>query len=181
MFLQERKPLIWERLRSTERFSFVNTSKIVHVVMDEVINLERVRSSQWYHELTQTDTGIQRIKLWSLQTGHLEADDLLISADVDEVMSASALQALKWCDTHQVRVVFVCGGGGVCGCVYYPQYPHCVSGCVVWSSLDAIRKSRQSLQERVSRPRQTSHLQPAHHIQVGRPGQTQHDWQEAPV
>ena len=75
--------------------------------MDQVINLERVRSEQWYHELAQTDTGIDRIKLWSLQTGHLEADDLLISADVDEVMSARALQALKWCDTHEVRVVSV--------------------------------------------------------------------------
>ena len=148
MFLQERKPLIWERLRATERFSFVNGSKIVHVVMDEVINLDRVESDQWYHELTQTDTGIKRVKQWSLQSGHLEDDDLLISADVDEVMSASALQALKWCDTHQVRVVSVWSGGSValwfCGCVYSP---HCVSGSVVRSSVDAIRKSRQSLQE----------------------------------
>ena len=101
---------MWERVRATERFSFVNESKIVHVVMDEVVNLERVRSDQWYHELTQTDTGIDRVKLWSLQTGHLQEDDLLISADVDEVMSAGALQALRWCDTHQVR-----GGSVVCG------------------------------------------------------------------
>ena len=95
--------MIWERLRATERFSFVNQSRIVHVVMDQVIDLQRVRTDQWYHELTQTDTGIKRIKLWSSQFGHLDDEDLLISADVDEVMSASALQALKWCDTHEVR------------------------------------------------------------------------------
>ena len=87
MFLQERKPLMWERVRATERFSFVNESKIVHVVMDEVVNLERVRSDQWYHELTQTDTGIDRVKLWSLQTGHLEEDDLLIFPMEDEEVS----------------------------------------------------------------------------------------------
>ena len=122
MFLQERKPLIWERLRSTERFSFLNESKIVHVVMDEIIDLKRVKSDQWYHELSQTDTGIARVKLWSLQSGHLEEEDLLISADVDEVMSAGALQALQWCDTHQVRVgrvVSLCSSLA-CGCVYYP-------------------------------------------------------------
>ena len=99
--------MIWERLRATERFSFVNQSRIVHVVMDQVIDLQRVRTDQWYHELTQTDTGIKRIKLWSSQSGHLDDEDLLISADVDEVMSASALQALKWCDTHEVRVIAV--------------------------------------------------------------------------
>ena len=139
MFLQERKPLIWERLRSTERFNFVNASKIVHVVMDEVINLERVKSDQWYHELTQTDTGINRIKLWSSLSGHLEEDDLLISADVDEVMSASALQTLKWCDSHEVRVV-----GVVCG-YWLCLLPSLCSGSHVWRSVDAIRKSRQSL------------------------------------
>ena len=34
-FVQERKPLIWERLKFTERFSFVNSSKVDHVVVDD--------------------------------------------------------------------------------------------------------------------------------------------------
>ena len=34
------KPLMWERLRMLPRFSFVNTSKVVHVVMDDVIDME---------------------------------------------------------------------------------------------------------------------------------------------
>ena len=30
------KPLVWDRVKSTERFRFVNESKIVHVVVDDV-------------------------------------------------------------------------------------------------------------------------------------------------
>ena len=37
------------------------------------------------------------MKSWALHTGHLSPDDLFISADVDEVMSPSALQQLRWC------------------------------------------------------------------------------------
>ena len=34
ILLQVPKPLMWERLKLGERFSFVNTSKVVHVVAD---------------------------------------------------------------------------------------------------------------------------------------------------
>ena len=31
-----RKPLIWERLKFTERFSFVNATKVDHVIVDDL-------------------------------------------------------------------------------------------------------------------------------------------------
>ena len=30
------KPLVWDRVKTTDRFRFVNESKIVHVVVDDV-------------------------------------------------------------------------------------------------------------------------------------------------
>ena len=105
--------------------------------MDDVLDQKKVETDQWYHELTQTDTGVMRVKLWSMHSGHLEPQDLLISSDVDEVMSPSALQALRWCESREVRAV---------GCGTCLLGPLC-AGCDVWSPVDAIRKSRQSLQE----------------------------------
>ena len=83
----------------------MNQSKVFHVVMDDVVDRDLLESDEWHHELTQTDIGISRVKVWARQTGFLGPDDLLISSDVDEVMSAGALEALRWCETHQVRLV----------------------------------------------------------------------------
>ena len=88
---------MWERIRRMQRFSFVNTSKVVHVVMDDVIDREMMKKDIWYHENLQTSKGVQRVRDWALHTGNLAPDDLFISADVDEVMSPSALHQLRWC------------------------------------------------------------------------------------
>ena len=46
--LQRSKPLLWERLKFSERFSFVNLSKVLHVVVDEGwLDLEQVRADRW--------------------------------------------------------------------------------------------------------------------------------------
>ena len=37
-------------------------------------------------------------------TGHLDPEDLLISADVDEVMARAALHQLRWCQTREVTI-----------------------------------------------------------------------------
>ena len=50
-------------------------------------------------ERAQTDTGVSRVRDWAANTGELEDDDVFISADVDEIMSSSALHQLKWCKT----------------------------------------------------------------------------------
>ena len=45
--------------------------------------------------------------------GEMEEDDLFISADVDEVMSRSALQSLRWCE--------VVGRGPLTGALWVPM------------------------------------------------------------
>ena len=47
MFLQAPKLLMWERLKYQERFKFVNKSKIVHVVVDDVIDSEKAKEDMW--------------------------------------------------------------------------------------------------------------------------------------
>ena len=42
------KPLMWERLKFTERFSFVNFSKVVHVVADDQGNTEAAKYELWW-------------------------------------------------------------------------------------------------------------------------------------
>jgi hypothetical protein len=38
---------MWERLKFTERFSFVNQSKVKHVVVDDVVDLEMAQVDHW--------------------------------------------------------------------------------------------------------------------------------------
>ena len=51
----------------------------------------------WRFEDTQTRAGVEAVKAWSEAGGNLSADDLLISGDVDEVLSAEALHYLRHC------------------------------------------------------------------------------------
>ena len=52
-------------------------------------------------EHTQTDVGIQQVKEWAKMTGLLTDDDLLISADVDEILYPTTLQLLRWCEVRK--------------------------------------------------------------------------------
>ena len=45
---QTPKPLIWERQKFSRRFSFVNSSKLVHVVADDLIS-EKWKLYEWYN------------------------------------------------------------------------------------------------------------------------------------
>jgi hypothetical protein len=38
---------MWERLKFTERFSFVNQSKVKHVVVDDVVDMEMAGLDHW--------------------------------------------------------------------------------------------------------------------------------------
>ena len=42
---------------------------------------------------------MKKVKNWASQYNTLEMDDIIISADVDEIMSRQALSSLKWCET----------------------------------------------------------------------------------
>ena len=59
-------------------------------------------------------------------TGHLDPEDLLISADVDEVMARAALHQLRWCQTREVTITHYTGttSSDVCtSCVLTNQVP----------------------------------------------------------
>ena len=64
-----------------------------------------------YVERAQTDYGVARVREWAVKEGDLGPEvtscrnhswtpdqDLLISGDVDEIMSREALHQLKWCE-----------------------------------------------------------------------------------
>ena len=58
---------------------------------------ENFHASHTYSHSLLCVVGVSAIKSWSLTSGHLEDDDLLISADVDEVLSQDALHHLRLC------------------------------------------------------------------------------------
>lgn len=93
------KPLLWERMKYSDRFSFVNMSKVQHVVMDEgLLDPKMVKSDRWYQEFAQTDFGIERVKNWARTSGRLHNNDILISGDVDEILYPATLNLLRWCE-----------------------------------------------------------------------------------
>ena len=47
IFLQTQKPLVWEKVKFSDRFSFVNTSKVVHVVADDSLNKKEWQEFEW--------------------------------------------------------------------------------------------------------------------------------------
>ena len=88
------KPLMWPKIMKQDRFSFVNRSKIEHVVY---YTESRHDVDIWFYEDGQTMAGVAAVKRWSSESGNLAHDDVFISADVDEVMSRDALHRLKHC------------------------------------------------------------------------------------
>ena len=80
-YFQTTKPLMWERLKFTERFSFVDKKKVLHIIGDDKLR-DDWKYYEWTAEYDQTQAGVQRVKDWSLHTGHLDDDDLFISASV---------------------------------------------------------------------------------------------------
>ena len=113
---QMSKVLVWERLKFTERFQFVDHGKVTglvetmvqveHVVVDDRLLTREAEEEEWWAEYRQTDLGVARVRDWAAD--NLQPDDIFISAAADEVdhmswlaivqvMSRSALQQLRWC------------------------------------------------------------------------------------
>ena len=55
---------MWERQKFTERFRFVNKSKLVHIVVDDQLDSEAAATDMWYSEQFQTTVGLLRVKEW---------------------------------------------------------------------------------------------------------------------
>ena len=87
--LQHPKPLMWERLKWTERFSFVTSSQVQHVVADDLYTEDWVLY-QWRAETDQTLTGVKRVRAlmstwgWSHQK---QEEAVFISGSVDNIMT----------------------------------------------------------------------------------------------
>jgi hypothetical protein len=95
----KQKPLVWEQVRSEERFEFVPAGKVEPVVVRAgQVEPEGPDRDIWYMEDLQTRLGLDAVKAWAARPAGLAPDDLFISANVDEVLSRSALQLLRWCD-----------------------------------------------------------------------------------
>ena len=107
---------MWDLIKQTDRFNFVNQSKIEHVVFFADI---QQNSNIWFYEdgqtmagclishqlrtirhqmILNTKSGVSAVKRWVSTTDiNMSPDDILISADVDEVLSREALHHLQYC------------------------------------------------------------------------------------
>ena len=47
IYLQTPKPLMWEKVKFSDRFSFVNTSKVVHIVADDSLDTKKWQEFEW--------------------------------------------------------------------------------------------------------------------------------------
>ena len=95
------KPLMWDRLKHTPRFQFVPPDKVVHIVIDDTEIFSALRKSKneaFVVESLQTKMGVAHVKHWAHQSGGLADNDLLISGNVDELLSRSTIQKLRWCE-----------------------------------------------------------------------------------
>ena len=68
------------------------------------VNDLRPDSDIWRYEDAQTRAGVEAVRAWAeAGDGRLAGEDVLISGDVDEILSAEALNHLRYC--HLVRPV----------------------------------------------------------------------------
>ena len=100
-----RKPLVWDKLKFTERFNFLNLSKVIHIVVDEIDMMSGMdeedrdsEGSDWAMEYYQNELGLARALEWIDQTDEIHDDDIFIVGHSDEVLSRDSLQQLKWCE-----------------------------------------------------------------------------------
>ena len=47
-YSQRPKPLMWERIKYTDRFSFVNQSQVLHVVVDDILDSELSKDAEFW-------------------------------------------------------------------------------------------------------------------------------------
>ena len=66
---QVEKPLMWDEVKATERFSFLDDDKVVHVVVDDVDAMNQDKSKNiWSMELQQYKVGVDKVKEWATAT-----------------------------------------------------------------------------------------------------------------
>ena len=97
---QNPKPLLWDKVKRTQRFSFLREAgalpKVVHLVVDDRMAERNASSTVWHVERLVTRLGVEGARQWLEEGREWAEDDLFISGDVDEVMSREALHQLRW-------------------------------------------------------------------------------------
>ena len=63
--------LMWERLKHTERFNFLEKNKVLHIVADDQIN-ENWKENEWYILYFVLHVGIQIKQFWTLNCSVLK-------------------------------------------------------------------------------------------------------------
>ena len=93
---RNRKPLVWEHLRTQPRFKqFQN--KIVHLLVDDAPVSGNDNSNMWKFERYQDDQLWLKLQEWNNGTNYFNDDDILMVGDLDEVPSLQALTNMKHC------------------------------------------------------------------------------------
>ena len=64
---------------------------------DKVVDQTSENKNIWVFENNQQETALERIKALLRSSTEFSGDDLLISADMDEMVSRDVLQSLKHC------------------------------------------------------------------------------------
>ena len=94
--------LLWNTLKNSQRFAFIGNSKLEHIILNPEETVDTIsdyfqiqdkeveageQSLKFYsYVVLNKYLGVSAIKRWSAEVGHLKSEDVIISADVDEVL-----------------------------------------------------------------------------------------------
>lgn len=125
-FNQSTKPLVWERLKWTERFAFV-APKVVHVVFDDgEVGRFGDTSDLFRQESRQAEHGARECSKAISEKFGYRPDDVLISASADEILADRTLSQLQWCHLpHPVvgSAIWMPAGGDLQRAVAVDHHP----------------------------------------------------------
>ena len=93
---------MWDIVKRTQRFEFVPASKVVHVPIESLMTPS---SDIWLFEKNQEKIASKKIRTFLKGSDEFSDDDLIIFADIDEMISREVLHSLRHCELrHGVLV-----------------------------------------------------------------------------
>ncbi|EPZ36962.1 hypothetical protein O9G_001407 [Rozella allomycis CSF55] len=102
---QLNKPLVWEKVKHSERFSKFK-HKVVHFVVDEALigKMKEEKKGDWFLEELQEEYRWKKFLQWNEITKYFNDDDIIGFGDTDEIPSRKNLNLLKFCKLKVPRV-----------------------------------------------------------------------------
>ena len=93
---------MWDIVKKTLRFDFVSESKVIHVPIESQMTPS---SDIWVFEKSQEKIASDKIRKLLKGSDEFGDDDLIIFADIDEMISRDVLHSLRHCELrHGVLV-----------------------------------------------------------------------------